>query len=674
MVSEDLGFARHKKMKQHATPEGIDTHLNEIAGQFLDIVFPYAVVFGSLTMAVSLYRSWIHGWYSTIIWHTIMYGGSIAVILFRRRLPSILAISTILAFICIDVFRSLYLMGLTDGGVTGLVVLGILVGIFIGIRAGIAAILLGTAAAAVIGVLICTGLVVPLIDEGRYLRSPDAWFLQLSVVLVYALPLVVTAHILRQRVSRSVSELQEMNGRLRSEVAMRRQAEGDSRNIEIKYREILERAGEGIFQMNLDGRFLAVNPALAHMTGYAFPQEMLADQDRNMYSIFTNREDETCLIEKARYGEGIENLEMEIRTRDLRTVWVRINMRCIRGEDGSPDYLEGTVQDITGWRMAEVALQESELKYRSVVENSLVASYIIQDGFFRFVNTTFSVLTGYSREELTEGMMPADIVHPEYRKAWREAMNGTAYGQPDMLELELRIQKKDGNAVAVKALAGSTSYNGRVAIFGTFIDISKEKALEAQLRQAQKMEAIGTLTGGIAHDFNNILTALTGYATLLQMRLGEADPLRHYVDQILSASNKATSLTQSLLTFGRRQPISLRPVDIRSVVEGTQSLLQRLITEDISLVTKFTDDPMIVMADTTQIDQILFNLATNARDAMPDGGTLAISVDRVFMGNDFMEANGFGKAGTYAMLSVADTCVGLDDETRELIFDPFFTT
>jgi signal transduction histidine kinase len=226
----------------------------------------------------------------------------------------------------------------------------------------------------------------------------------------------------------------------------------------------------------------------------------------------------------------------------------------------------------------------------------------------------------------------------------------------------------------VKALAGSTSYNGRLALFGTFIDISKEKALEAQLRQAQKMEAVGTLAGGIAHDFNNILTALTGYATLLQMRLDETDPLRHYVDQIFSASHKASNLTHSLLTFSRRQTASLRPIDIRSVVENTQSLLERLITEDISLVTRFADDRMVVMADTTQIDQILFNLVTNARDAMPDGGTITISTDRVSIGDDFVAANGFGKIGAYAMLSVSDTGVGMDDATRERIFDPFFTT
>jgi len=188
------------------------------------------------------------------------------------------------------------------------------------------------------------------------------------------------------------------------------------------------------------------------------------------------------------------------------------------------------------------------------------------------------------------------------------------------------------------------------------------------------MEAIGTLAGGIAHDFNNILTALTGYGTLLRSKMEPADPLGHYVDQMLSASRKATSLTQSLLAFGRLQPISLEPIDVNTLIRGTEGLLRRLITEDVVLSTELSPGDMVVMADATQIDQILFNLATNARDAMPRGGTLTIATSLVDLDNEFILAHGFGETGRYVLITVSDTGMGMDEKTKERIFDPFYTT
>jgi CheY-like chemotaxis protein len=188
------------------------------------------------------------------------------------------------------------------------------------------------------------------------------------------------------------------------------------------------------------------------------------------------------------------------------------------------------------------------------------------------------------------------------------------------------------------------------------------------------MEAIGTLAGGIAHDFNNLLTVITGYGALLTMRMDKDDPLKTYVDHISSACEKAAALTGSLLAFSRQQAIHPAPLRINDIVRGTEKLLKRLITEDITLITFLANDETMVIADATQIDQILFNLATNARDAMQKGGTLTIETKLVRFDSEFVQSHGFGESGEYTMLSISDTGTGMDEKTKRQIFDPFFTT
>jgi PAS domain S-box-containing protein len=325
-------------------------------------------------------------------------------------------------------------------------------------------------------------------------------------------------------------------------------------------------------------------------------------------------------------------------------------------------------------RLSDEILKESETKYRSVVEQSLVGFYIIQNGLFRFVNKRFCEMHGYTSEEIVDKLGPLEITHPDDRRAVEENIKRRLISPTNNIEYEFRSLRKDGQIINLKVLGGGTIYKGQPAAFGTIIDTTKEKSLEAQLRQAQKMEALGTLAGGLAHDFNNILTSLSGYGTLLQMKLNADDPLQDYVEQIMSASEKAASLTQGLLAFSRQQPVSLQPVNINSIVKGTEKLLKRLLVEDVNLKILIADDDITVMGDPTQIDQILFNLTTNARDAMPKGGTLTIETKQVTLDHAFDGMHGLYKPGTYALLSVSDTGTGIDKEIMEHIFDPFFTT
>ncbi len=213
-----------------------------------------------------------------------------------------------------------------------------------------------------------------------------------------------------------------------------------------------------------------------------------------------------------------------------------------------------------------------------------------------------------------------------------------------------------------------------VSAIETISDITEKKALEAQLLHAQKMEAVGTLASGIAHDFNNILSAIMGYGSLLQMKMKSDDPLRMHVDHILESSNRAAQLTKGLLAFSRKQVIRMTPVKLHEIVQGVQKLLVRIIGEDVRLEVRLCEQELDISADSGQIEQVLMNLATNARDAMPSGGSLYISTTMIELDEDFIVVHGYGKRGAYALISVTDNGDGIDAGTIKKIFEPFYTT
>ena len=268
---------------------------------------------------------------------------------------------------------------------------------------------------------------------------------------------------------------------------------------------------------------------------------------------------------------------------------------------------------------------------------------------------------------------------PEYRQMLDEALRGLI-DRNGPYSVEFKIRRPDtGEVIDIYSVA---EYDApRKVVFGVVQDITErrrseaEKArLESQLFRARKMEAIGALAGGIAHDFNNIFTVITGYGALMKMEMGESNPLNAYVDNIVSSAEKAAHLTQSLLSFSRQQPIALTRIDLNESLRSVGRLLGRLLTENIVIRTLLTAGDVTIMADATQVDQILLNLAANARDAMPEGGVLSIETSVVELDEEFRRRHGFGAPGRYALLSVSDTGMGLDESIREKIFDPFFTT
>jgi PAS domain S-box-containing protein len=266
-------------------------------------------------------------------------------------------------------------------------------------------------------------------------------------------------------------------------------------------------------------------------------------------------------------------------------------------------------------------------------------------------------------------------IHPEDQETLDAVMQGALSGEREYA-LEYRVVRPDKSVRYLKAngLVLRDSDGKAVRMIGISQDVSAQRMLEEQLRQAQKMEAIGQFAGGIAHDFNNILTAIVGFATMVQMKIPEQDPLRGNIDQVLSAADRAAGLTQSLLTFSRKQVLNLRPVNLNDVINKVEKFLGRIIGEDIKLQIVFKSEQIVVNADSGQIEQVLLNLATNVRDAMPQGGVFSIVTEKVEIDKEYVDFYGSGTPGSYARITVSDSGVGMDAETRKRIFEPFFTT
>jgi signal transduction histidine kinase/CheY-like chemotaxis protein len=266
-------------------------------------------------------------------------------------------------------------------------------------------------------------------------------------------------------------------------------------------------------------------------------------------------------------------------------------------------------------------------------------------------------------------------LHPDDRAIATEEAKLAIAGEKEF-DLEFRVLHPDGSFMLVKCNAGLVrdSAGSVVRMIGITQDVTERRNLEEQLRQAQKMEAIGQLAGGIAHDFNNILTAIYGYCNFLQMKVGKGEPYRTEIDQIFSAAEKAANLTRSLLAFSRKQVMTPKTVNLNDIVMNVGKLLNRIIGEDIRMKTEFMTNPLWTFADTGQIEQVLMNLAANARDAMPDGGVLTIETQQAAIDELFVHTHGFGVPGKYALISVSDTGGGMDAETQKRIFEPFYTT
>jgi PAS domain S-box-containing protein len=297
---------------------------------------------------------------------------------------------------------------------------------------------------------------------------------------------------------------------------------------------------------------------------------------------------------------------------------------------------------------------ESERRFRLVFERSPIGISVGRDGIMSETNPALQRMLGYTGEELSQ-MHYSEITDPDHE--WQKVQQELDERGRDNFAIDKRYVRKDGSILETHVNVALDLEDGLG--ISLVADVAERVALEEQLRQAQKMEAVGKLAGGIAHDFNNLMTAVIGYSDLLLLQLDGDDSRRLKVDVIRDSAVRASDLTRQLLAFGRRQTLQVEEVDLRGVVERMDSLLRSLIGEDILLETTFGSEEIVVRADRAQLEQVVMNLAVNARDAMPAGGTLSIAAS---------------SDDDIAILSVADDGLGMDAETLGRIYEPFFTT
>jgi PAS domain S-box-containing protein len=335
------------------------------------------------------------------------------------------------------------------------------------------------------------------------------------------------------------------------------------------------------------------------------------------------------------------------------------------------DELEARVEERSSeLRRTNEQLAQEKYFSESIIDN-LPGIFYICDEQGRLIrwNSNEKELTGYTRQELAR-MDVFQLFATDRERLARNLREAMETGQT---ALEASLVSKTGALVQFYVTGYRMTVNDKRYMVGVGIDISERKKLEEQFRQAQKMEAVGLLAGGVAHDFNNILSAIIGYSHLTLMKIQDEE-LRHNVEMILESSERAAALTQNLLAFSRKQPIHPEIIDLNAVLKGLTKLLRHLIREDIALATVFSEQELWINADKIQIEQVILNLVTNARDAMPEGGRLSIETNLARPERAPVDAADNAGLREYACISVSDTGIGMDNRTASRVFEPFFTT
>jgi PAS domain S-box-containing protein len=469
---------------------------------------------------------------------------------------------------------------------------------------------------------------------------------------------------------------------LKNEIIERQRTEEALRQSEEKYRTILENIEDGYYEVDLAGNVTFCNEALCRIWGYP-KEEMIGINYKKGGDEESAKKLFLAFNQVFRTKTPVKGFDWAVIRKDGIKRYVNVSISPIKDSHDQPVGFRGICRDVTDQMQAEEALRRSEEKYRTILEN-LDAGYFEVDlkGNFTFFNDALPRAFGRSRDELT-GMNNRQYMDKENAQRIYHIFNRVYASREPSKAFDLEFIREDGAKRSFEcSVFLRTGLNGEpVGFRGIARDVTERKRaekemenLQEQLRQSQKIEAVGRLAGGIAHDFNNLLTVIKGYSQLALKELRGGDPLREDIEEIEKASQRAADLTQQLLAFSRRQILEFKVIDLNMLIRNLDKMLRRVIGEDIELMTRLSTDPLNIKSDPGQMEQVIINLAINAKDAMPSGGKLTVETARVELDEAHAHTHAGVSPGHYAVLEVSDTGVGMSAEIKEHIFEPFFTT
>jgi PAS domain S-box-containing protein len=452
------------------------------------------------------------------------------------------------------------------------------------------------------------------------------------------------------------------------DVTHSKRAEVALKHSEIKYRSLFEDSKDAIYVSSSDGSILEFNQSMLALLGYS-ESELKQLSAESLYADAADRRRFQDAIER----EGsVQDYEVKLVAKNGAVMDCLLSSTVQSDENGRAIGYQGIIRDITRRKHAEEVLRK-EKEFSDAVIGSMPGLFYLFDRAGRFIrwNRNLERVTGYSSREVL-ALRPLDFFEGEDRHLIQEAIQRVFEQGQSTAEADLVA--KDGTRTPYFFSGTLIQLDGNPCVVGTAIDVVERRRLEQQLRQSQKMEAVGQLAGGLAHDFNNVLTVVLANSEHLMNELGPQDPRRDELQDIKEAAQRAASLTRQLLAFSRKQVLQPRVLNLNEVVLSLEKMLQRLIGEDVELLTMLEPSLWAVEADPGQIEQIVMNLAVNARDAMPSGGKLSIETGNADLDVVFAETHYPIVPGRYVMLVMCDTGVGMDPHTRARIFEPFFTT
>jgi PAS domain S-box-containing protein len=429
----------------------------------------------------------------------------------------------------------------------------------------------------------------------------------------------------------------------------------------------------GMAIVALDERFLAVNDALCRILGY--PAARLLELT---VPEVTHPDDLAVEAQyKAGLGRGTDSFSMEKRylRADGSVVWGALSVSMVRDQAGQPKYLIGQLEDITERHEAIEALRRSEERFRELIENSpdLLAVFD-HEGRIAYASPASLKMLGHTAGSLL-GRPSTDVVDPEDAPRAMQLLGSLAQEPGATGRVELRMRRADGTPLVFDALVRNLLHVPTIAGYVVNArDITGERRLERQVRESQKLESVGRLAGGVAHDFNNLLVGILGYADLLEEGILAGHPSLDDLAEIRKAGERARDLTTQLLAIARRQVTEPRVVDVNDILHDSEKLLQRVLGEDIDLAVFPAPDPWPVLVDPSGIQQVVLNLAVNARDAMPLGGKLTIETANVMIEDEYLLDHADASTGPHVLVAVSDSGEGMTPEVMAHAFEPFFTT